>query len=257
MKVIVKSIYNQDDAGSTAFVFDLRNSTNVTRMISWDDRLEKHINFMMSLNKHIYKKLYDNCDPAKFALNDTGDGYIYLFWDKSHALTCLRMAIHVKEYLDKKLPKHNENLGLSDSFLKLDYGLAIHSGGSTIKRTTFKKENLQLSKDFIFGIVANSVSRLESFTKTYVDYRVIMTGNYKDVFNDQAKSEKIRSLFANNSRYFKKSLGRVNIKDGKVKPNKGHNVYALTDDFFKIFKRHYKLIDNHGVQEAAQKARRT
>ena len=164
----------------------------------------------------------------------------FLLWDNSHALTCLRMAIHVKEFLDKKLPNHNKSLGLKGAFLELDYGFAIHSGGSTIERTTFIKDDLQLSKDFIFGIVANSVSRLESFTKTYVDYKVLVTGNYKDVFENQAKSERIKSLFANGTGYYRTSLGRVNIKDGKEKPNKGHNVYALTDDFLNTFKRLYK-----------------
>lgn len=240
MKVSVKPIYNQDENGSSAFIFDLRNSTNVTRKISWDERLVKHIDFMMDMHKHIYKKLYDNCDPTKFAMNDTGDGYICVFWDRFHALTCLKMAIHVKDFLDKKLPIHNKNLGLKESSLKLDYGFAIHSGGSTIKRTTFKGDDLQVSKDFIFGIVANSVSRLESFTKTYVDYKFLVTGNYKDVFNQQAKSKEIKSLFGAGSQYYRKSLGRVNINDGKSKPNKGHNIYALTEEFLNIFKKSYK-----------------
>lgn len=99
---------------------------------------------------------------------------------------------------------------------------------------------MQVSKDFIFGIVANSVSRLESFTKTYVDYKFLVTGNYKDVFKQQAKLKEIKSLFADGSRYYQKSLSRVNIKDGKSKPDKGHNIYALTDEFLHIFKKLYK-----------------
>lgn len=236
MRASVKPINNQDEAGSTAFMFDLQNSTNVTRKISWDKRLVKHIDFMMDMHKHIYKKLYDNCDPSKFAMNDTGDGYICVFWDSSHALTCLRMAIHVKEFLDKKLTTHNTTLGFRDKSLKLDYGFALHSGGSTIKRTTFYGNDLQVSKDFIFGIVANTVSRLESFTKTYVDYNFLVTGNYRDVFNEQNTSEEIKSLFTDGSQYYKKSLGRVNLKDGKAN---GHNIYALTEGFLSIFREHY------------------
>lgn len=264
MKPPFEFIINQDEDGSTAFVFDLRNSTNVTRMISWDERLVAHIDFMMSLNDHVYKKLYDSCDPTKFALNDTGDGYICLFWDNSHALTCLKMAIHVKEFLDKNLPKHNKKIELEGDIFELDYGFAIHSGGSTIASSTFIKNKLRLSKDFIFGIVANSVSRLESFTKTYVDYKVLATGNYEKVFQGQAESQKIKSLFADDTGRYKVSLGRLNIKDGKGNPKKGHKgklkkghkenskkghkenskkghiVYALTDDFLNIFKKHYK-----------------
>ena len=249
MIIEFKSIYNQDNDRSTAFVFDLRNSTNVTRTISWDPRLEKHINFMMDMNKHIYNELYNNYDPNKFALNDTGDGYIFVFWDDYHALTCLKMAINVKNYLDKKLPEHNKSLMLNDPLLLLDYGIAIHSGASTVKRTSFNKNGLQISKDFIFGIVVNSVSRLESFTKTYINYNVLVTGNYKDVFIQQAKSEQIKKLFDENSIYVKKSLDRVNIKDGKKRPHKGHNIYALTDEFLDIFIQNYKPTGNNSMQE--------
>ena len=34
MKVSAKTICNQDEGGSTAFIFDLRNSTNVTSVMS-------------------------------------------------------------------------------------------------------------------------------------------------------------------------------------------------------------------------------
>ncbi len=244
MKVTVNSIGNQDNAGSTAFIFDLRNSTNITRTISWDKRLIVHINFMMNLNKFVYKTLYDNCKPAKFALNDTGDGYICLFWDKNHALTALKMTLYIKEFLDKKLPNHNKYLRQKylkqkKTFPKLDYGFAIHTGGSTVERTTFKKNKLTFSKDFIYGIVANSVSRLESLNKIYVDYNVLVTGNFKDVFESQIKPKKNKLFLIDDSKPFWISLGRIDIKDGKEDPRKGHDIYALTNEFINAYRDIY------------------
>jgi len=60
-------------------------------------------------------------------MNDTGDGYLCVFWDKFHALTCLDMAIRIQEFLEKNLPVHNKALQLEDDFIKFDYGIAIHS----------------------------------------------------------------------------------------------------------------------------------
>ena len=121
-----ESVPNQDDRGSSAFLFDLRNSTTIIRRISWDTRLLKHIEFMMKLHKKVYETLYNNCDPDKFAMNDTGDGYLCVFWDKLHALTCLDMAVRIQEFLESNLPGHNEALGLKDDIAKFDYGFAIH-----------------------------------------------------------------------------------------------------------------------------------
>src|SRR4030042_2844517 len=78
------AICNQDNFGSSAFLFDLRNSTAIIRKISWNKRLPKHITFMMKLHKKVYETLYNYCDPNKFAMNDTGDGYLCVFWDKLH-----------------------------------------------------------------------------------------------------------------------------------------------------------------------------
>lgn len=226
-------IHNQDDYGSSAFIFDLRNSTTIIRKISWDERLLKHIDFMMKLHETVYETLFNNCDRDKFAMNDTGDGYLCVFWDELHALTCLDMAIRIQEFLESNLPRHNKTLNLKDDIAKFDYGFAIHSGGSTINRTIFTKNAITISKDFIFGVVINTVARLESFTKNYIDFKFLVTGNYKETYQKQAKNKSIKNLI-NNKSYVHKSLGRVNIKDGKENSNirhKGHIVYALSTDF--------------------------
>jgi len=52
-KFHVTTIYRQDEFGSSAFLFDLRNSTTIIRKISWDKRLLLHIKFMMKLYKKV------------------------------------------------------------------------------------------------------------------------------------------------------------------------------------------------------------
>lgn len=229
-----KLLHNQDEFGSSSLLFDLRNSTNILRKISWDEkRLTQHINFMMNLHEKIFNLLYEKCHYEKFAMNDTGDGYLCIFWDKIHAITCMNIAIEIKEFLKSEIPKHNKTLELNNDNM-FDYGFAIHSGGSTIGRSEFKKENIAVSKDFIFGIVANSVSRLESLNKIYSEYKFLATGNYKRNFVKQCKNKDMKDLFSENSEYVHKSLGRININDGK---QKGHYIYALNEKFFKAFKK--------------------
>jgi len=244
-------IPHQDEFGSSAFLFDLRNSTAITRRISWDKRLPIHINFMMELNKKVYETIYNNCNPEEFAMNDTGDGYLCVFWDKLHALTCLDTAIRIQEFLELELPKHNAALKAvkpEDDIPKFDYGFAIHSGASTINRTTYTKNGKPVYKDFIFGIVANTVARLEAFTKNYIEFKFLVTENYKDNYLKQVKQvtnkDNLSNLFEDKNRYVHESLGRVNIKDGKENSkigNKGHIVYALSADFLTKFKEYYAL----------------
>ena len=38
-----KTINNQDNYGASAFIFDLRNSTKITRFISFSERLGIHV----------------------------------------------------------------------------------------------------------------------------------------------------------------------------------------------------------------------
>lgn len=230
-----KPIYNQKEYGSSAFLFDLRNSTAIIRRISWDKRLLKHIEFMMKLHEKVYETLYNNCDINKFAMNDTGDGYLCIFWDDYHTLTCLDIAIKIQEFLESNLPKHNESLNLKDDTVKFDYGLAIHSGGSTINRSAYTKDTMTVKKDFIFGIVVNTVARLESFTKNYIEYKFLVTENYKNAYLMQAADDKLKDLFEDKNNYVHR-LGRVDIKDGK---KGGHIVYALSTEFIDKFKKYH------------------
>jgi hypothetical protein len=232
-----KQIYNQDENGSSAFLFDLRNSTAIIRLISWDKRLPKHIRFMMKLHEKMYNTIYDYCNPDKFAMNDTGDGYLCVFWDKTHALTCLDIAIRVQEFLESNLPRHNKELKLGrEGIPKFDYGFGIHSGGSTVNKATYTKDSLSLNKDFIFGIVVNTAARLESFTKNYINFKFLVTGNYKDTYLEHATSKNLKDLFEDENTHIQ-YLGKADIKDGK---EEGHDVYALKSDFINKFRQSYR-----------------
>ncbi len=239
----IEDAYSED--GSSAFLFDLRNSTEIIRKISWDKRLDYHIHFMMQLNEFVYTTLYNNCDENYFGINDTGDGYLCVFLDDVHAFTCLDIALRIKEYLEIQIPKHNENLYLKTFKLKeenqkieknipkFDYGFGLHSGGSIIYRTKIDSR-LTNTKDFIYGIVPNTVARLESFTKNYINYKFLITGNYKKNLKNQDSYSKINDLLKN-----VKSLGRVNLHDGK---ENGHNIYELNDKFISKFVEYYRKI---------------
>jgi hypothetical protein len=188
----------------------------------------------MKLHKKVYGTLYNNCDPKEFAMNDTGDGYLCVFWDKKHALTCLDVAIRIREFLDSNLHRHNEELNLGGSGTpKFDYGFGIHSGSSTVYRCTYTKGSLSLNKDFIFGIVVNTVARLESFTKNYIDSKFLVTGNYKKTYLMHVKNKDLKDLFKNKNKYIQ-YLGIADIKDGK---KKGHKIYVLSSKFIGEFKR--------------------
>jgi len=146
------------------------------------------------------------------------------------------MAIQVRNYLHKTLPTHNEKLRLRKKDLKLHYGFAAHTGGITVERVNFNDKGGRLiHKDFILGILPNSVARLESLNKQYTEYNFLVSGNYKKCFNAHCKDindEKLIKLFNSKEKYVSKSLGRIDINDGK---RNGHLIYAIEDSFFEQF----------------------
>lgn len=237
-------IHRQDNDGASAFLFDLRNSTKITRFISYDERLKYHVDYMMDLHKFIYSTLYGNYSTGSnkdtFAINDTGDGYLCAFWGKHHSLDCMKMAIAIRNRLHKTLPEHNNKLKLTSKEYKLDYGFAIHTGGLTVGRVNFNDRGGKLiHKDFILGILPNSVARLERLNKLGIENNFIASGNYRACFkkhaHDIGKTELIK-LFAHGNQFVFKYPGRIDIGDGK---SNGHNVYVIDELFFKNFRLHY------------------
>ena len=237
-------INKQTNHGASAFLFDLRNSTKITRFISYDRRLLDHIIYMRNLHTFIYSTIYGQFstgnDKDEFAINDTGDGYICVFWSKNHSLDCMKIAIVIKNYLSETLFEHNKKLKLRGEFYKLAFGFAIHTGGLTVERVKFNDRGGRLiRKDFILGILPNSVSRLETLNKLYTEYNFVASGNYKNCFvkhADNIGNSALKSLLNKKTGLVQKSLGRINVNDSKLE---GHHIYTFKENFFKEFSKIY------------------
>lgn len=242
-KFIEKTIHKQAEQGASAFLFDLRNSTKITRLISYDQKLMDHVEYMKELYRFVYSTLYGalstGSDKNNFAINDTGDGYLCVFWNKIHAITCMQYAIKILMHLSHTLPAHNEKLGSIDP--KLSFGFAAHTGGVTVERIAYNdRGGKMIHKDFILGILPNSVSRLESLNKIFVGTNFVVSGNFKTCFTKQAQeigNTALEKIFDVDCGFASKCPSRVNVNDGK--PD-GHYIYTLNEKFFDRFTKEFK-----------------
>lgn len=242
-KFIEKTIHKQAEQGASAFQFDLRNSTKITRSISYDQRLTDHVEYIKKLHRFVYSTIYgglsSGSDKNEFAINDTGDGYLCVFWNKIHAITCMQYAIKILRYLSSTLPTHNEKLGNIAS--KLSFGFAAHTGGVTVERIGYNdRGGKMIHKDFILGILPNTVSRIESLNKVFVGTNFIVSGNYKSCFVKQAHNignTALEKIFNVDCGFASKSPCRVNANDGK---SDGHHIYTLNEEFFNLFSNKFK-----------------
>jgi len=147
--------------GSSAVIVDIRGSSELVRKRSYSESLDEynkalleHTDFMMRLFKRIFERIESLSLGNYFAFNDTGDGCLCVFWDTNHPLTCLKVGAAINEHL------------LEDQYVKennIRFGIGLHTGGSLVYRTSAPR------RDFVFGIVANTVARVEKFTKNLKD----------------------------------------------------------------------------------------
>lgn len=232
-------VYIKNGGNASAFLFDLRNSTKITRYISSINLFYSYVEFMMELHKFIYSTIYDKSnfrtDDDEFAINDTGDGYICAFWSKYHPIDCLKIASKIWNYLNIKLPEYNKSI-LKNVPINLSCGFSFHTGALTVQRLKYNnKDDKFIYKDFMLGILVNTVSKLEKLNKLYVDYNSVVSGNFKKCFVKTAKTisrSDLADLFDPKNKFVKKSLGRINIDDGK---NRGHHIYMLDNIFYNEF----------------------
>ena len=207
---------------SSAFVFDLRNSTAITRQLSSTstDRLNSFLEFMQRLASLVYELSYEKIgkEPSS-AINHTGDGFLCVYWDKVHAITALRIALEIRLFLNKEIPKLIQHLHTSDD-LTIDFGIALHTGSSSVY--LFKPPLLKL----IYGTLPNTVSRLEKQTKIR-RRRIILTGNFRKYLLRHLKKLDVQKL-SDDQLGLKRlsSGGRVNIDDGKLS---GHFLYCILE----------------------------
>ena len=236
---------NYKETLSSCYFLDLRNSTYITREISLSgdrksrnntERLKTHAQFLMGINEHVKKEL-DHLDNKKlFYYNDTGDGHLCLFWDKAHAWTALNLACSLAIFLETELKKYNSTTLKTWSKeighdLNLGFGIGLHTGGSLVYN------NEKVGRNFVFGIVLNTASRVESYTKQFTDLSLLFTHNFylylekqidykpineKDDYNTLLKT--ISSVTSYN----------VDIKDSK---SRGHLLYSISPEKWKLFSK--------------------
>lgn len=213
------------EGNASAFIFDLRNSTKIVKKSSESNCLSEHVKFMLALNTKILTSLSSIGTKAKFAFNDTGDGCLCVFWDKDHSVTCLKVALDIYQYLNITLEDHNKNLAKELDVPELRFGMGLHTDHCSIGRIEIENSNLKVIRDYIFGTVANSVARLESFSKNYIHDNFLITANFMNLVVQQFDTKEskqslaFRKLLQNTN-----CLGEVDLKDSK---EDGHWIHSL------------------------------
>jgi hypothetical protein len=233
---------NYKETLSSCYFLDLRNSTYITREISLSndrknrhntERLKKHARFLMGINEHVIEEL-DRIDNTKFYHNDTGDGHLCLFWDKTHAWTALQLACSLTLFLETEIKKYHlnelknwsEEIG-NDS--NLDFGIGLHTGGSLVY------DNEKAGRKFVFGIVLNTASRVESYTKQFTGLSLLFTNNFYLYLKKQIEYKPIKERKKYNLLLKQISLVtsyNVDIKDSK---SRGHLLYTINRENLKLF----------------------
>lgn len=114
---------------ATAMLLDLRNSTALHRMLSKKNQRMKIVEMMCGIHKEIMDYLYNisGVNEDDLAYNDTGDGYLIVFADPSHAISCLLCASYLRNFLTNHLSKFNAELNLNTSANKYAYGIGMHT----------------------------------------------------------------------------------------------------------------------------------
>ncbi len=213
------------DYNSSCYFFDLRNSTAIIRKLSaksTSENIEK-LEFHSNMMQRIYVALDDilkKIAPVEFYINDTGDGHTCLIRGKNHAVLILKVACHMAEFVKPLLIEYNHELNLRNIALKLDFGIGMHSGGSVLIK------NLELNKKFAYGIVINSASRVEAFTKTFPNIKLLFTGTFKINLENQIKNE-TGIIFAG----IKNNIQQVTFVPALINDAKsnGHILYTIPE----------------------------
>lgn len=216
---------------ASSFIFDLRNSTGLVKKLSEKDILRKHVTFMLELNSKILNALSNLAEPSKFAFNDTGDGCLCVFWDEQHAITCLKIALDIYQFLNISLEKYNTDVSKKLSTAPLLFGMGLHTAHCCIGKIEINHDTFNVSRDYIFGTVANSVARLESFSKNYIHDNFLVSANFMNMaikqydLDSQNKGLSLRQLLHGTN-----CLGEVDLKDSKEDGHWVHSFGEVTID---------------------------
>ncbi|MGO8925750.1 MAG: hypothetical protein ACLQU3_02475 [Limisphaerales bacterium] len=203
------------EAGTSAFMVDLRKSSALIRDLSYTATFQSEILKIMGMKRDIYNKIRKHFSADNsFTFNDTGDGLLFIMWNAKHAWSALFGALTAYGVL-KNLIIGKERLG---------FGIGLHCGGCLVYRV----KQSGLFRDFAYGIVANTAARVESYTKQMVNTPLLMTGHFNNVLEEQDPSTYLK---------IKDNIHRISdtrflLNDSKAK---GHVLYTIKD------------LDEHGI----------
>lgn len=236
MTIKIKFDKDPTNRDATAMVLDLRNSTALHRLLKKNEQRMLIVQMMIGIHEEILNYLYEKSgvDEADFAFNDTGDGYIIVFTDDSHAFSCVLCAVHLRDFLRKHIDKYNKELKIVRSDLKYSFGIGIHTAYARFIEMEYKTaDHKTVSKKFILGDAANSSARVESMTKSFVEVDLLITGTTRLKCHNQAEA-KYKKLFKKNGSYMN-PIGEVRhiVKD--FKPN-GHRLFTISQQFIGDYK---------------------
>lgn len=234
----IKINFSEDPVNreATAMVLDLRNSTALHRLLKEKKQRMLIVKMMIGIHEEILNYLYEysGVEEADFAFNDTGDGYIIVFANKSHAFSCILCAAHLRDFLSKHIDKFNKEFKIDRSNLRYSFGIGVHTAYARFIEMNYETAvNKIFSKKYILGNAANTSARVEAMTKNFVNVDLLITGNARLKGHQQAEPE-FKNLFTKDGSYMN-PIGEVRhmVKDYK---SDGHKLYTISKQFNSVYK---------------------
>src|SRR5882724_2129973 len=95
---------------------------------------------------------------------------------KKHAIFLMKINEHVKKDHLNNLKTWSKEIGHD---LNLGFGIGLHTGGSLVYN------NEKVGRNFVFGIVLNTASRVESYTKQFTELSLLFTHNFISILKSK------------------------------------------------------------------------
>ncbi len=235
----IKIEFNKDPENkkATAMVLDLRNSTALHRALKNKKQRMLIVQMMIGIHEEIlnYLYVYSGINEIEFGFNDTGDGYLVVFIDKSHAFSCVLCATHLRDFLTTHIDKFNKELKIDRSNLRYSFGIGIHTAYARFIEMEYKTAaKKSVSKKFILGNAANSAARVESVTKNFLDVDLLITGYARQESHRHAP-RKYKKLLKKDGPYINQ-IGEVRHVVKDFQPI-GHKLYTISHQFYEDYKK--------------------
>jgi class 3 adenylate cyclase len=149
---------------ASVLIFDIRNFTDNLKYYEErkDDSFLLFVQEICSCGHNIYRQL-SPCNNLYF--NTTGDGFLLVFGENNHFITCYLFGIIFNIIATRKFTSYNK---IADK--KLSYGIGIETG-------KVKKIIISDTPDYLFtyiGNVINIASRIETETKNHARTNMII-----------------------------------------------------------------------------------